>query len=406
MFAPRIDRLTSSLVRDILALASQPDMISFAGGLPAEEGLFKPHEAGIELGTLPESVWQYGMSEGEPDLRDWVARRACAMGLKCTTEQVLILSGSQQGIDLVAKLLLDEGDQILVESPAYLAALQVFRLFGAKMHALAQDKDGVVPENLQAAPDARCVYFTPTFQNPTGQCTPSPRRAELARICESRKMIVFEDDPYRDLSFDAPAPAPLVSHLDQSPWVYQGSFSKTLAPGLRLGYLIAHPDLYPALVKLKQAADLHTNRLSQHIVLAALQQGAVERHVAKNLPIYRERRDAMQSALQNHLVDCADWNVPHGGLFFWLRMRKPMDGMALLKAAIARGLVFMPGDAFFVGKAEYPALRLNFSHSSVADIWRGVSILADLLNAGGVLAGDEKAACALQQGGRIDKLSA
>lgn len=381
MLASRINRLTSSLVRDILALATQPSMISFAGGLPAEEGLFKPYEAGIDLASLPDSVWQYGTSEGEPDLRDWVAKRACAMGLKCSAEQVLILNGSQQGIDLVAKLLLEEGDQVLVESPAYLAALQVFRLFGAKMHGLAQDDEGVLPENLQTAPHARCVYFTPTFQNPTGRCTPASRRAELASICEAREMVVFEDDPYRDLSFDAPAPPPLVSHLDKSPWIYQGSFSKTLAPGLRLGYLIAHPDLYPALVKLKQAADLHTNRLSQHIVLTALQRGVVEQHVAKNLPIYRERRDVMQAALQQHLADWADWNVPQGGLFFWLRMRKPMDGMALLNAAIARGLVFMPGDAFFVGKAEYPALRLNFSHSSVADIRRGVAILADLLRA-------------------------
>lgn len=411
MFASRINRLTSSLVRDILALATQPGMISFAGGLPAEEGLFRPQEAGIDLNALPDTLWQYGMSEGEPALREWVSKRAFGMGLACSPEQVLILNGSQQGIDLVAKLLVEEGGRMLVESPAYLAALQVFRLFGADMHGIVQDDDGALPEALAAAPDARLAYFTPTFQNPTGRCTSAVRREALAAICDTRRLVVFEDDPYRDLSFDAPAPAPLVSHLKQTCWIYQGSFSKTLAPGLRLGYLIAHPDLYPALVKLKQAADLHTNRLSQYIVLRALQSGVVEEHVARNLPIYRERRDAMQSALLRYLAGKADWSIPCGGLFFWLKLRDKVDGMALLHAALARGLVFMPGDTFFAGEPEYSALRLNFSHSSPDDIYRGVAILADLLNTIQVrqddsLLGKTKVDCALQQNGRTAKLSA
>lgn len=411
MFANRINRLTSSLVRDILALATQPGMISFAGGLPAEEGLFKPQDAGIDLNGLPNMLWQYGMSEGEPALREWVAKRAGEMGLDCSPQQVLILNGSQQGIDLVAKLLVDEGSRVLVESPAYLAALQVFRLFGANMHGIAQDDDGAQPDALAAAPEACLAYFTPTFQNPTGRCTSTNRRAELAAICDRRELLVFEDDPYRDLSFDAPAPAPLVSHLGQTRWIYQGSFSKTLAPGLRLGFLIAHPDLYPALVKLKQAADLHTNRLSQHIVLQALQRGVVQDHIARNLPIYRERRDAMQSALQQHLGSRADWTIPSGGLFFWLKLREGVDGTALLHAAVERGLVFMPGDTFFVGEPEYSALRLNFSHSNPDDIHRGVAILADLLDTIPSRQDDspqEKTGmdCALRQNGCADKLSA
>lgn len=380
MLAKRIDRLTSSLVRDILALATQPGMISFAGGLPAEEGLFRAKDAGIDLNALPDSIWQYGMSEGEPALREWVAQRVSQLGLPCSAQQVLILNGSQQGIDLMAKLLVEEGDRILVESPAYLAALQVFRLFGADMHGVAQDDDGALPDALVAAPDARLAYFTPTFQNPTGRCTSVARRAELASICDARELVVFEDDPYRDLSFDAPAPAPLVSHLKDACWVYQGSFSKTLSPGLRLGFLVAHPALYPALLKLKQAADLHSNRLSQHIVLRALQQCMVEAHVARNLPLYRQRRDAMQAALMQHLSGMADWVVPKGGLFFWLRLHERIDVAALLHAAIERGLVFMPGDAFFAGEPEYSALRLNFSHSNPDEIRRGVEVLAQLLN--------------------------
>lgn len=379
MFAERINRLTSSLVRDILAVATKPGMISFAGGLPAEEGLFRPRDAGIDLNALPDELWQYGTSEGEPALREWVAKRAGGMGLACSADQVLILNGSQQGIDLVAKLMVDEGTPMLVESPAYLAALQVFKLFGATMHGIAQDCEGALPAALADAPDARFVYLTPTFQNPTGRCASVARRAELAAICDQRELPVFEDDPYRDLSFDAPPPAPLVSHLKRARWIYQGSFSKTLSPGLRLGYLIAHPDLYPQLVRLKQAADLHTNRLSQFIVLQALQRDLIAPHVAHNLPLYRERRDAMQTALEQELGDLADWVKPSGGLFFWLHLRQKIDGMALLNQALPRGLAFMPGDAFFADDANYPALRLNFSHSSPDEIVRGVHILAELL---------------------------
>ena len=300
-------------------------------------------------------------------------------GVEADPEEVVVLSGSQQGIDLVAKLLVDEGTPLLVESPAYLAALQVFKLFGANMHGIEQDAEGALPDSLKNAPDARFVYLTPTFQNPTGRCASPARRAELAAVCDARNLPVFEDDPYRDLSFDGPAPAPLVSHLKSAHWIYQGSFSKTLSPGLRLGYLIAHPDLYPQLVRLKQAADLHTNRLSQFIVLQALQQNLIGAHVARNLPIYRERRDAMQVALECYLGGLATWVKPAGGLFFWLKLHDKIDGMALLQRALDQGLAFMPGDPFFAGEADHSALRLNFSHSSPAEIERGVRILADLL---------------------------
>lgn len=379
MQATRIDRLTSSLVRDILAVATAPGMISFAGGLPAEEGLFRPQKAGIDLNDLPDHLWQYGMSEGEPALRAWVAQRVSNMGLKCSAEQVLILSGSQQGIDLVAKLLVEEGTPILVESPAYLAALQVFRLFGGEMHGINQDEQGAMPAALAAAPQARFAYLTPTFQNPTGRCATPERRAELAMLCDQRGLTVFEDDPYRDLSFDAPPPAPLVSHLTQARWIYQGSFSKTLSPGLRLGYLVAHPDLITSLARLKQAADLHTNRLSQYIVLQALQQGVVERHIAENIPLYRARRDAMQAALLQQFSDLASWVTPSGGLFFWLQLHRKIDGMTLLYQALERGLAFMPGEPFFAKQAEFPALRLNFSHSKPEEIQQGITLLAELL---------------------------
>ena len=203
MFATRINRLTSSLVRDILAAASLPGIISFAGGLPASEALFKADQN--VLSQLPDDIWQYGQTEGEPALRQQVALRAKAMGIDCTAAQVLIVNGSQQGIDLVSKLMVSEGTRILTESPTYLAALQVFRLFGGEFVGTQQDEQGILPEAL-AGCDARLAYLVPTFQNPTGRCYSKERRQALAEAFDRHSMLVFEDDPYRDLAFDSPAP--------------------------------------------------------------------------------------------------------------------------------------------------------------------------------------------------------
>ncbi len=376
MFAARINRLTSSLVRDILAAASKPGVISFAGGLPASEALFRPSQE--VLNQLPDDIWQYGQTEGEPVLREQVAIRARQLGIACTAEQVLIVNGSQQGIDLVSKLMVDEGSRVLTESPTYLAALQVFRLFGAEFVGAPQDEEGILPEAL-AQLDARLAYLVPTFQNPTGHCYSTARRKALARAFDLHSMVVFEDDPYRDLSFDGPAPAPIVGHLEKALWVYQGSFSKTLAPGLRLGYLIAHPELIQALTRLKQAADLHSNRLSQAIVAQVLIDGSLDQHVASVLPRYRQKRDAMHASLQRHVGSKARWDVPVGGLFFWLELTEAQDTMLLMEKALAAGLAIMPGAAFDPVPKTAATLRLNFSHSSLAQIEQGVRVLASLL---------------------------
>ena len=378
MLARRIERLTSSLVRDILAVAQQPGVISFAGGLPASEALLS-----LDLAALPadvvKSALQYGPSEGEPQLRELIAQRMQSIGLDCRAEQVLILNGSQQGIDLVSKLMIDEGTPVLVEEPAYLAALQSFRLLGADLRTLPI-ADGVDLAALaKRLPEVAMAYLTPTFQNPSGYCYSQAERQAVAALLDTHGTCLFEDDPYRELAYDTPAPAPLVSHLKSAPWVYQGSFSKTLAPGLRLGYLIAHPDLMPHLVRLKQAADLHSNRLSQLIVTQILANDQLDPHLAAVLPLYRQRRDAMAKALATHLSPYATWSLPSGGLFFWVKLNTVDDTLALMRAALAQKLAIMPGVAFMASNQDDGAIRLNFSHANPEQIQAGIARLAQIL---------------------------
>lgn len=377
MFAQRIERLTSSLVRDILAAASRPGMISFAGGLPASEALFQPGAS--DFAAL--NCAQYGQTEGEPQLRELIAQRARALGIACTAGQVLILNGSQQGIDLVSKLFVEEGTPLVVEAPAYLAALQSFKLFGAQLRPVTVDaqQGPVWTELADALPGARLCYLTPTFQNPSGYCYTDAERTTTAELLDAADVPLFEDDPYRALSYDGPAPAPIVGRLHKARWVYQSSFSKTLAPGLRLGYLIAHPDLITPLTRLKQAADLHSNRFSQHLVANLLASNRIDPHVAAALPLYQKRRAAMDAALRTHLADKATWQLPQGGLFFWLKLNQPTDTYALMQQALEAGVAVMPGDAFYQGVAPGSYLRLNFSHANETDIATGVARLAALL---------------------------
>lgn len=362
--------LAASPIREILAVAGQPGMISFAGGLPASDS--------FPAFTLPETTasdWrQYGASEGEPALREAVATLLAARGLPVDPAQVLILSGSQQGIDLVAKLCIDPGTRVAVESPTYLAALQVFRFFGARLQAW--DDPG--------SPAPTLVYVNPTFQNPTGRCLPDAARDALASACEAQGALLFEDDPYHDLALDGAPPAPVCARLAEASWVYQGSFSKSLAPGLRLGYLACSPDLLPWLTRLKQAADLHSCRLSQQLVLAALRDPAREARLARLRTFYRARRDHFAAALAAQFGALAHWDLPPGGLFFWLTLRDHRcDTSALLGPALAAGVAFMPGAPFFpTPSPPHHHLRLNFSHAAPDDAARGLAVLAGLLGRG------------------------
>jgi DNA-binding transcriptional MocR family regulator len=373
--ASRIDRLSPSPVREILSVIDKPGMISFAGGLPAAESF-----PVIEALDVEPALLQYGASEGEQALRSQVAMDLAERGLDVRPEQVLILSGSQQGIDLVAKLAVETETPVAVESPTYLAALQVFSLFGASY--IPYQANSI--KHLSHGQSPALIYTIPTFQNPTGYCYTLSERQSLAAVADQQGSILFEDDPYRDLVYSECDRTPVCAFIKHTSWVYQSSFSKTFAPGLRLGYLVCSDDLFPALSWLKQAADLHSNRLSQSLVLSMLKRR--DSRLANVVDRYRNRRDAFADCLEQTLGGYCSWSIPDGGLFFWLKAKRAINTQALLQESLKRNVAFMPGEAFFpqTPSPSAPAyLRLNFSHASEPAMHKGLSTLAALIDAAG-----------------------
>ena len=342
--------------------------MSFAGGLPDSE-LWR----GWELPAIDASAYQYGPSEGEYALREVFARSLVVSGLDCEASQVVVTSGSQQGLDLAAKLLVAPRDLALVESPTYLAALQVFRLFQADVEALPLAASGIDPEALDEALNRRrpsLIYLNPTYQNPTGACYSEERRRAVAELIDRHGLILVEDDPYRELSYETRPPPPIASYLRRASWIYLGSVSKTLLPGLRIGYLAASRALLDPLVKLKQAADLHTSRLCQDVALKLLaDEESHRRRILRAREWYRIKRDRMHATLERHSKGLALWRKPQGGMFFWLQLDRPVDLGAALERALEKGIAFMPGDPFLSDESQHGrCLRLNFSQPKIDEI--------------------------------------
>lgn len=374
-FSERVSRLKSSLIREILAAAQRPEVMSFAGGLPAEAMLPR-----VEWADMPLAMGQYGMSEGEPALREALAAEARALGVPCEASQVLIVSGSQQTLDLASKLYIDKGTEILLEAPTYLAALQIFQLFGADCVTVPLQADGpdliALRQRLEQHTPA-FAYLIPTFQNPSAVRYSEAHRDAVAALLDEFGVTLIEDEPYRELNFDGGSATPIVSRLKKASWIYTGTVSKTLLPGLRVGYLIATPDLFPHLLRLKQSADLHTNRVGQWQALQWIGTEHYRSHLVELRNFYRLRRDAFEAALQEHFRDLAEWNCPQGGLFFWLTLKQPLDTRTLLKSALEQNVAFMPGEPFFADPDANPGyLRLNFSHIDPQRLGEGLKRLA------------------------------
>jgi 2-aminoadipate transaminase len=374
--AARAERMNPSVIREILKVTEKPGIISFAGGLPSPK-TFPIAAFAKACATVLEkdgqAALQYAASEGFPALREWVAN---SLPWEVDPAQVLITTGSQQALDLIAKILIDKDSRVLVETPAYLGALQAFTPMEPQYVSVTSDAEGVDVDDLKAkAAGARFLYVIPNFQNPTGRTMSEARRAALSAMAAELGLPIVEDNPYGDLWFDAPPPAPLTSRNPEG-CIYMGSFSKTLAPGLRLGFLVAPKALYPKLLQAKQAADLHTPSFNQRMVAEVLKDGFIDRHVPTIRALYKEQRDAMLAALKAHMPQEVRWNEPDGGMFLWLQLPAHINTIPLLEKAVARNVAFVPGAAFYADNPQHNTLRLSFVTASVEQINTGIAALA------------------------------
>jgi 2-aminoadipate transaminase len=383
--AARAARMNPSILREILKVTDRPGVLSLAGGLPS------PHTFPVEamreatakvLADAPREALQYAASEGFGPLRDWVAAHLRGMGLKVEAHQVLITTGSQQGLDLIGKVLVDSGAPVAVETPTYLGALQAFSPFEPLFTSVASDLDGPLPEAIRAlphdAPGTRFLYVLPNFQNPTGRLMPEARRQAVIAAAQAARVPLVEDNPYGDLWFDAPPPPPLAARWPEGV-VYMGSFSKVLAPGLRLGYVVAPPELFPKLLQAKQAADLHTPGFNQRVVYEVIKEGFLDRHVPTIRALYKTQRDAMVQALTQHMPAGTEWRVPQGGMFFWLRLPEGCPALALLPQAVAAGVAYVPGEPFYAHAPDSRTVRLSFVTLTPAQIDEAVTLLGRVL---------------------------
>ncbi len=392
-YAQRTLGIKSSTIRELLKLTQRPGMISFGGGLPAPD-VFPVkrfddacHKVLVEHGA---EALQYSATEGYEPLREMIARNISRYGIFAKAANVLITSGSQQALDLIGKLLINRGDRILVEAPTYLGALQAFNVYGAQYVPVPVDQDGLITDRLDSSlrSGPKFMYVLPNFQNPAGVTLSEGRRHQLILLADRYGIPIVEDDPYGQLRFEGEHIAPLVV-LDRDNLrrddgftlgnvIYLSTFSKTLAPGIRLAWMVAPEDVISKLVQLKQGADLHTSTFNQYVAYEVARDGFLDQHVRLIRQVYRERRDAMLHALEEYFPHEVTWTHPKGGLFLWVSMPEGTDSHALFQAALAENVAFVPGDCFYANDDHEGSrhMRLNFSYSEPEQIREGIRRLS------------------------------
>lgn len=391
-FSERVKTMKRSTIREILKLTAQPDVISFAGGLPASE--FFPVERVREatnrvLDANGQEALQYSTTEGLPALRHMIAERLSNDDFSVHPDDILIISGSQQGLDLINRLLLNEGDRIVVENPTYLGMLMAAKPFHLQYIPVRSDDDGMVVDELEPlmkdTPDM--LYAVPSFQNPQGTTLTLERRHKLIALLQQYPIPVLEDNPYGELRYsgmDLPSLLLLEaqkrgSHRLDGSVIYLGTFSKVLTPGLRIGYIAAAPEVIDKLVQVKQSADLHTNTLSQYITYEVAKDGFLDQHIAELREVYRERRDVMLDAMDENFPQEVSWSKPDGGLFLMVKMPAGIDSTELLKRALEHKVAFVPGADFHIDGTGANTMRLNFSNAKPEQIADGIFRLGTLL---------------------------
>lgn len=389
-FSQRTAHMRRSAIRELLKLTAQPEMISFAGGLPAPE-LFPVSKVQSASDTVLSQqgarALQYGETEGIGELRDWIAARHSTPNRILGRDNVLVTSGAQQALDLFGQVFLDPQDRVVTENPTYLAALLAWRPLGVEICGLTGDDDGLLlPELERWMPGAKAAYVMPNFQNPGGTTLELERRRRLVQLARANGTVVLEDDPYGLLRYSG-EPLPSMFELDAleaglenrpADWnvVHVGTFSKVIAPGLRLGWALGPAEVIDKMVQAKQAADLHTSTLAQLIVMNLLDSGLLERQVPLLCSAYGERRDAMLAALRDYMPAGIQWTRPDGGMFLFATLPREWDATALLAECLNRKTAYVPGEEFHTDGNGRNTLRLNFSNASPVVIREGIRRIA------------------------------
>ncbi|MES2102841.1 MAG: PLP-dependent aminotransferase family protein [Pseudomonadota bacterium] len=383
-FSQRAQQLQGSAIREILKITMRPEVISFAGGLPAPETFPIDRMRAAFDAVLTRSgkvALQYGPTDGYAPLREFIADSLSTDGARILPEQVMMVSGSQQGLDLLGKVLIDEGSKVLVETPSYLGALQAFSVYQPKFVSVEMDDHGVVPASVAAnGQGARLLYALPNFQNPTGRTLSVERRYELVDVCARLGIPLVEDNPYGDLCYTG-EPLPKMLTMNPGGVIYMGSFSKVLTPGIRLGYVVGPTTLIRKLEQAKQATDLHTSQLTQMVVHEVIKDGFLNEHIPTIRDLYSKQCAAMLEAMGKFFPEGVTWTRPEGGMFIWVTLPKHIDANQLLAAAIEQNVAFVPGGPFYANEAETNTLRLSFVTVSPAKINEGVEKLGKLIKA-------------------------
>jgi 2-aminoadipate transaminase len=398
-YAARAQHMTSSAIRELLKLTADPEMISFAGGLPAPEVFPVDEVAAAAARVLHEhgaSALQYGTTEGYGPLRALLVRHMARYGIEVGPDNVLITSGSQQALDLIGRLFLNPGDKVLTESPTYLGAIQAFNSYQARCVTVPIDDDGLQVDRLEQAlrAGAKFMYVLPNFQNPAGVTLSLERRRALVEIASHYGIPIVEDDPYGQLRYEGEHLPPLVKvdadfhgcangeRAFRGGVLYLGTLSKTLAPGLRLGWVVAPEEVIARLVQAKQAVDLHTGTFVQMLAHETARGGFLDRHVRRIRAVYGERRNAMLAALDRHFPPGVRWTAPQGGLFLWVTLPRGTSASALLAEALKSKVAYVPGTSFFPNGGGDECFRLNFSYCGPDVIDEGIRRLGGVVRRG------------------------
>ena len=370
------NHLGSSAVRDILKLTQGKDIISLAGGLPSEDHfpMQAVRDAYVKALSSDSSALQYGLTEGYAPLRDKIADRLSAQGIPATSSEIVLTTGSQQAIDLLCKIILDPGDTVLVEAPTYLAALQVLGSYRADIQTLQSDDEGIRPDDLEEklrTKRPKLLYVVPTFSNPTGATWSEERRIRIVELCKSYGVLVLEDNPYGEISFESEKNAlpTTLAAIDRSlPGdncvVYTGTFSKIVAPALRTGWIVGDQELIRTLAKAKQAADLHSSTIDQRALDKLLLNFDLEQHISVISKEYHSRMKRLSSEILSRDWEGSLFHEPKGGMFLWLTLAEHVNSTELLKLAISKGVAFVPGEVFYASQPQKNTMRLNFTHTA------------------------------------------